>query len=130
MGFENEGRVPDDDLFPIELLGLRAQESILAEFGGRRPLVSELANLPDDYLMKLSGVRPSTVRKVRSITRSGIKSSSEIAGLTNAELLSEHDCLAHELTSLRDEFHRREHELQARLRETSHEIRARGLSSR
>jgi hypothetical protein len=60
--------VPRDDLFPIELLGLRAQESILAEFGGRHPLVSELANLPDDYLMKLSGFGPSTVRKVRSIT--------------------------------------------------------------
>jgi hypothetical protein len=130
MGFENEGRVPDDDLFPIELLGLRAQESILAEFGGRRPSLSEVASISDDHLMKLSGFGPSNIRKVRSITHSGIRSFSAIAGLTNAELLSEHDCLAHELTSLRDEFHRREHELQARLREASHEIRARGLSSR
>jgi predicted flap endonuclease-1-like 5' DNA nuclease len=120
--------VPEDDLFPIELLGLRAQESILAEFGGRRPSVAEVASIPDDQLMKLSGFGPSTIRKVRSITQSGIASSSDIAGLTDAELLSVHDCLAHELTRLRDEFHRRELELRARLRVTRHELRVRGLT--
>jgi hypothetical protein len=74
MGFENEGRVPDDDLFPIELLGLRAQESILAEFGGRRPSLSEVASISDDHLMKLSGFGPSNIRKVRSITHSVMSS--------------------------------------------------------
>jgi hypothetical protein len=128
MGFVNEGRVPHDDLFPIELLGLRAQESILQEFGGRRPSLAEVADLPDSLLMKLPGFGPSTIRRVRSIARSGIKSLSVIAGFTNAELLSEHDCLTHELTGLRDEFHRRELELQARLRITSHELRVRGLA--
>ncbi|WP_201865211.1 hypothetical protein [Microvirga soli] len=120
--------MPEDDLFPIELLRLRAQESILAEFGGRRPSIAEVARIPDAQLMKLSGFGPSTIRQVRSITRSGIATSSEIAGLTNAELLSVHGGLTHELTCLRDEFHQRELELRARLRAARHELRVRGLA--
>jgi len=64
--------VPHDDLFPIELLRLQAQESILAEFGGRRPTMSEVARIPDDHLMKLSGFGPSkrlTVSRERSKIR-------------------------------------------------------------
>jgi hypothetical protein len=83
--------VPHDDLFPIELLRLQAQESILAEFGGRRPTMSEVARIPDDHLMKLSGFGPSTIRKVRSITQRGIASSSEVAGSSDAELRTKHD---------------------------------------
>jgi hypothetical protein len=124
----DEGEVTHDYLFPIELLGLSAQQSILEEFGGNRPFISEVARISDDQLMKLPGFGLSTIRKVRSITDSGIKSFSAIAGLTNAELLSEHDCLAQELTSLRDEFHQRELELQVRLRATRHELRVRGLA--
>jgi hypothetical protein len=124
----DEGGVTHDYLFPIELLGLSAQQSIMEEFGGSRPSISEVARIPDNQLMKLPGFGLSTIRKVRSITHSGIKSFSAIAGLTNAELLSEHDCLTQKLTSLRDEFHQRELELQVRLRAARHELRVRGLA--
>jgi hypothetical protein len=123
----DEAGVPHDDLFPIELLRLAAQQSILAEFSGRRPSVSEVASLPDDHLMKLAGFGPSTIRKVRSITQSGINSSSAIAGLDDAELLSEYRSLRQELTKLREEFHRREREFQGRLRAIRLELRVRGL---
>jgi hypothetical protein len=125
----NEGGVPHDDLFPIELLRLQAQESILAEFGGRRPTMSEVARIPDDHLMKLSGFGPSTVRKVRSIIQRGIASSSEVAGSSDAELRTKHDRLSAELTQLRDEFNRREDELQGQLNAIRLELRVRGLSS-
>jgi hypothetical protein len=120
--------VPHDDLFPIELLRLRAQDSILAEFGGRRPSLSEVAGIPDDHLMTLSGFGVSTIRKVRSITQSGISSSSELGGSSDAELRMKHDQLSEELTQLCDEFKRREHELQGLLRAIRFELRVRGLS--
>jgi predicted flap endonuclease-1-like 5' DNA nuclease len=124
----DEGGVPHDDLFPIELLELRAQVSILEHFGGRHPSMSEVARIPDDHLMKLSGFGPSTIRKVRSITQSGIASSSEIAGSSDAELRMKHDRLSAELTQLRDEFNRREDELQGQLNAIRLELRVRGLS--
>ncbi len=119
--------MPHDDLFAIELLRLGAQQSILEEFGGRRPSVSEVASLSDDHLIKLAGFGPSTVKKVHLITQSGINSSSAIAGLGDAELLSEYGSLSHELTKLREEFHCRERELQERLRTIRLELRVRGL---
>ena len=54
-------------LFPVELLGKSAQESLLREFGDRRPSISEVASLPEDHLLKLAGFGPSTIQKVRTI---------------------------------------------------------------
>jgi hypothetical protein len=119
--------VPHNDLFPIELLRFTAQQSILAEFGGRHPSIAEVASIPDDHLMKLAGFGPSTIRKVRSIIQSGGSSSSVIAGLSDSELLSEYGSFTHELTNLREEFHRRERDLQGRLRAIRLELRVRGL---
>ncbi len=119
--------MPHDDLFPIELLRFRAQQSILAEFGGRRPSLSEVACLSDDHLMKLAGFGPFTIRKVRSITQGGVNSSSAIAGLGDAELLSEYDAMTHELTKLREDFRGREVEIQGQLRAIRLELRVRGL---
>jgi hypothetical protein len=118
--------VSHDDLFPIELLRFTAQQSILAEFGGRHPSIAEVASIPDDHLMKLAGFGPSTIRKVRSIIQSG-GSSSVTAGLSDTELLPEYGSFTHELTNLREEFHRRERDLQGRLRAIRLELRVRGL---
>jgi hypothetical protein len=115
-----------DDLFPIELLGSQAQESILREFGGRRPTVVEIASIPEANLLKLPGFGPSTVRKVRSIALSGTASSSALAGLNDDEVLLEHDRLSAELSELREEFKKREHELKRRLGATRLELRVRG----
>jgi len=120
-------QLPHDDLFPIELLGLRAQVSLLEKFGGRRPFVSEVASIPDADLLKLSGFGPSTIRKVHLIAQGGIASSLALADLSDGELLSEHNSLQDQLREARDEFRRREQELQRRLRAVSLELRVRGL---
>jgi hypothetical protein len=122
--------LPNDDLFPIELLELRAQVSILEHFGGRHPTLSEMANVPDADLLKLSGVGPSTIRKIHSIIRGGIASSSAMVSLSDDELLSERDRLLAQLNELRDELKRQEHEFKQRLRVIDLELRVRGLLSK
>ena len=116
-------------LFPIELLAPRAQESILEEFGGRRPSISEVASIPDADLLKLSGFGPTTILKIRSIIQGESGSSPAIASLSDEELLSEHDRLLAKLNQLRGEFKRQDQELQRLLRAIRLELQVRGLSS-
>lgn len=120
--------MPRDDLFPIELLGRQAQESLLAEFGGRHPTISEMATFAEADLLKLPGVGPSTIRKVQLFTQSGIASSSVIARLSDDELQSERGRLLAKLIDLRDEFIHREHELRGHLTAIRRELRLRGVS--
>lgn len=120
-------RLPHEDLFPIELLGLRAQVSILDHFGGRHPSMSEMTNIPDADLLRLPGVGPSTIRKIRSLALGRIKSFSAITSLSDAELLGEHERQLTKLSELRDEFKRREDEFKRRLRAIRLELRVRGL---
>jgi hypothetical protein len=117
-------------LFPLELLGRGAQESLLREFGGRHPSLSEVASIPEADLLKLSGFGPSTIRKVRSIIQGEMTSSSVIAGLSDETLLSEHDRLLAKRNELRDQFKRQDRELQQLLRAIRLEIRVRGLASK
>ena len=116
------------DLFPIELLEPRAQQSILESFDGRRPTISEVASISDADLLKLSGFGPSTVSKVRSIAQERIVSSFVINTMSNEELLSERDRLLTNLTELRGEFKRREQELRQLLRSVRIELKMRGLT--
>ncbi len=120
--------MPHDDPFPIELLGRQVQESLLQEFGGRRPSIAEVANIPEADLLKLPGIGLSTVRKIRVLAQNGITSSFSVAGLSDDNLLLEHDRLSAELSDLRNEFNRRERELRAMLSAVRHELRMRGLS--
>jgi hypothetical protein len=100
----------------------------LQEFGGRRPSMSEVANIPEAELLKLPGIGLSTVRKVRLLAQSGITSSFSVAGLSDDNLLLEQARLSAELSDLRNEFNRRERELRAMLSAVRHELRMRGLS--
>jgi hypothetical protein len=124
----DEGSVRRVVLFPVEFLGRSAQESLLQEFGGRRPSMAEVASLPEDHLLKLAGFGPSTIQKVRSILQGGRTSSSSTADWSDEELLSEHGRLSAKLEDLRDEFKRKERELQQQLRAVRLELRIRGLS--
>lgn len=116
------------DFFPIELLEPRAQLSILEEFDGRRPTISEVASISDVDLLKLSGFGPSTITKVRSITQERIPSSFVITTMSNEELLSERDRLLTNINELRGEFRRQEQELRQLLRSVRIELSMRGLS--
>jgi hypothetical protein len=126
----NEGGVRRVELFPVELLGKSAQESLLREFGDRRPSISEVASIPEAHLLKLSGFGPSTIRKVRSIIQGGTASSSPTAGLSDEKLLSEYDRLSAKFNELQDEFNRQSQELKLQLRAVRLELRMRGLPLR
>jgi hypothetical protein len=126
----DEGSVRRVGLFPVELLGKSAQESLLQEFGGRRPSFAEVASLPDDHLLKLAGFGPSTVQKVRSTLQGGTTSASLTADWSEEYLLSERNRLSAKLRDLQDEFKRQEQELKQRLRAIRLELRMRGLSSK
>jgi hypothetical protein len=121
-------RLPHEDLFPIELLDFRVQASILEHFGGRHPSISEIANISDDDLLKLPGVGPSTIRKIRLLTQGGLKSLSAVAGLSDTELLQEHERQSAKLNELRDEFKWQESEVKRLLRPIRLELRVRGLA--
>jgi hypothetical protein len=126
----DEGSVQRIGPFPVELLGKSAQENLLNEFGGRRPSMAEVANLREDYLLKLAGFGPSTVQKVRSILQDGTTSASFTAAWSDEELLSEQVHLSAKLRDLQDEFKREEQELKQRLRAIRLELRMRGRSSK
>ena len=127
-GYVMRVRLPHEDLFPVELLEFRVQASILEHFGGRHPSISEMANISDDDLLKLPGVGPSTIRKIRLLTQDGLKSLSAMTGLSDAELLQEHERQSAKLSELHDEFKQRERELNRLLRAIRLELRVRGLS--
>jgi hypothetical protein len=121
-------RVPHEDLFPIELLEYRVQASIREHFGGRCPSISEMANIPDDELLKLPGIGATTIRKIRLLIQGEIQPFSAMTELSDAELLQEHERQLTRLNELRDESNRREGEFRRRLRALRLELRVRGLS--
>jgi hypothetical protein len=92
--------------------------------------MAEVANLPEDYLLKLAGFGPSTIQKVRSIIHDGTASSSFSADWSDEKLLSEQVHLSAKLRDLQDEFNRQEQELKQRLRAIRLELRMRGRSSK
>jgi hypothetical protein len=117
--------VPLDDPFPIHSFGLRIRESILDEFGGRCPTVQEMAGIPDSLLLKLPGMGPRSLRKLRSATH-GLKMSIDaIERWSSARLLSERNRLLDEIKHHQDEFKRQQSELRRRLDSISVELRLR-----
>ena len=107
--------MPLDDPFPIHSFGLRIRESILDEFGGRCPTVQEMAGIPDSLLLKLPGIGPRSLRKLRSATH-GLKLDIEaIERWSNARLLSERNRLLDEIKHHQDEFKRQQSELRRRI---------------
>jgi hypothetical protein len=121
----SEGKVPLDDPFPIHSFGLRIRESILDEFGGRCPTVQEVAGIPDSLLLKLPGMGPTSLRKLRSATH-GLKMGMDaIEQWSNARLLSERNRLLDEIQHHQDEFRRQQSELRRRLDSISIELRLR-----
>ncbi|MGF9764985.1 hypothetical protein AAII07_59040 [Microvirga sp. 0TCS3.31] len=121
-------RLRHEDLFPTELLEFRVQVSILEHLGGRHPSMFEMTSISDDDLLKLPGIGPSTIRKIHLLTQSGLKSLSAMTGLSDAELLQEHERQSAKLRELHNEFKRRERELKRLLRAIRLELRVRGLS--
>ena len=117
--------MPLDDPFPIDSFGLRIRESILDEFGGRCPTVQEVAGISDSCLLKLPGMGPTTLRKLRSATHERRMGIDAIERWSNARLLSERNRLLDEVKHRQDDFKRQQSELRRRLDSISIELRLR-----
>src|SRR5690348_16039651 len=84
-----------DDPFPVEHLPRRVQESILDEFRGRHPTALEVVRVPDAHWMRLHGIGPTTLARLRSLTEElcGQVQPSALTKLTVSQLLKRHDRL-------------------------------------
>jgi hypothetical protein len=115
-----------DDTFPIDKLGPRVRDTILAEFGGRCPTIHEMAGFTDRDLLKLPGFGPVTLRKLRVLVRSLATGADAMAQWSNAKLLSEHHMLLRSLYDLHTDFKQRDDALRGRLDAVRLELRMRG----
>ncbi|MBQ0823846.1 hypothetical protein KBI52_27000 [Microvirga sp. HBU67558] len=100
-------------------------------FDGRCPSMSELAQLPDLFLLTLPGFGPKTLRKIRALTVE-IHTSEIHTSPGNARngpgrpLRAELDRIRRELGDLRDEFEHRQYDLRRRLDLISTELMVQG----
>jgi hypothetical protein len=84
-----------DDPFPLEELSPRVRQAILTEFGGRCPSIREVASIPDTLWLKLPGMGPKVVARMRSLTRGARRKARlpSLAGRTDSELQAMYDRL-------------------------------------
>ncbi|WP_262297609.1 hypothetical protein [Microvirga sesbaniae] len=116
----------ENGFFPIKHFSRRVQESILEAFDGRCPSTSELAQLPDVFLLTLPGFGPKTLRKIRALTAEGSPSPGHARTGASRPLRTEIDRLRRELGDLRDEFEHRQYDLRRRLDLISTEMAGQG----
>jgi hypothetical protein len=117
-----------DDPFPVERFPQKVRDAILVELGGRCPTVRDVLIMPDDEWLKVPGIGPVALAKLRQVTKNLPQKplARALAGWTDAELMAEHDRLLSELVRLRKEVLRR----QSRLRTMTAELRLREIVSR
>lgn len=119
--------MPSDDPFPVESFGHRVRETILEEFGGRCPSMSEVASIPESYLLQLPGFGRSTVEKFRCVIQGVQDDADSVAAWSSVRLQSEHHRLLSKLINLQDKLNRQQQELRFQLDEIRAELRLRGL---
>ncbi|WP_210381520.1 hypothetical protein [Microvirga zambiensis] len=87
-----------DDPFPLEELPVHIRQTILEEFGGRRPSIREVASLPDTHWLQLPHIGPRVLASIRELTRGARRKARlpSLAGMTDAELEAEFDRLSDE----------------------------------
>jgi hypothetical protein len=95
-----------DDPFPIPSCSRRVREAILAKFGGCCPTVREVISISDAQWLKAPGIGSFAVEELHRITQDLFTSAGDrpLAGLSNAELLSERNRLRRELNSIRSDL--------------------------
>jgi hypothetical protein len=95
-----------DDPYPLEELSPRVRQAILTEFGGRCPSIREVASIPDTLWLKLPGMGPKVVARMRSLTRGARRKArlSSLAGRTDAELQAMYDRLINRKNAIDDQL--------------------------
>jgi hypothetical protein len=84
-----------------------------------------VAGLPDSLLLKLPGMGPTSLRKLRTATHGPKMGIDAVERWSNARLLSERNRLLDEIKHHQDEFKRQQSELRRRLDSISIELRLR-----
>lgn len=91
-----------DDPFPISAFPKPVQDAIFNEFDGRCPSIREIASISENHWMKMPGFGPKTIARLQSLTRNLMREPSDLSRLTNNEILSELNCINHEIGKIQD----------------------------
>ena len=95
-----------DDPFPLDELSPRVRQAILTEFGGRCPSIREVASIPDTLWLKLPGMGPKVVARMRSLTRGARRKARlpSLAGMTDSELQAKYNRLINRKNAIDDQI--------------------------
>jgi hypothetical protein len=117
--------VEPHDLLPLRDFRQLARQSILDEFGGRHPTLIEVSSIPDSKLRKLPGFGPSTILKIRSLTKDISANRSYTTRYNHDELIKQiHDGI-NQAIQIHDDFIRHQTELANKMRRILNELRLR-----
>jgi hypothetical protein len=56
-----------DNPFPLDELSQPVRTAILGEFQGRRPTVQQVSSIPDRQWLRVPGIGPGTLMKLRHL---------------------------------------------------------------
>jgi hypothetical protein len=122
-----ENKLEPHDLLPLTGFRQLAIQSILDEFGGRHPTLTEISSIPDSHLRKLPGFGPTTILKIRSLTKDISGNRMCTARYSHDELLKQiHDAITQAI-QIRDEFIRHQTEVANIMRGVLNELRLRDV---
>jgi hypothetical protein len=95
-----------NDPFPVERLPRRIQEAVLMEFQGAHPTFLDVTSVPDAHWLKLPGMGPTTLARLRSLVEETCKQvqPSTLTRKTPDELLARHRCLLVTQRKARDQL--------------------------
>jgi hypothetical protein len=62
-----EGKMQLDDPFPLDELSQPVRTAILGEFQGRHPTVRQVFSIPDWHWLRVPGIGPGTLMKLRHL---------------------------------------------------------------
>jgi hypothetical protein len=62
-----KGKMQLDDPFPLDELSQSVRAVILGEFQGRHPTVRQVSNIPDRQWLRVPGIGPGTLMKLRHL---------------------------------------------------------------
>jgi hypothetical protein len=111
------------DLLPLRGFRQLAIQSILDEFGGRHPTLTEISSIPDSHLRKLPGFGPTTILKIRSLTKDIIGTRSYTTRYNRDELLKKISDAINQAIQIHDDSIRHQTELANKMRGILNELR-------
>jgi hypothetical protein len=129
-GFVSEDKVEPHDLLPLRGFRQLARQSLFDEFGGRHPTLIEISSIPDSHLRKLPGFGPSTILKIRSLTKGISAIGSNTMRYNHDDLLKQIHEAINQAIQIHDDFIRHQLELTNKMRGILNELRLQDFPQR